>query len=193
MRYLQSVLVLLSMPLISAAQDDYYIPPPLRVYIPFEAAWEGMIGELEKRKLELIEEDRGQGRIFTEFREYISGPLTERHLAKVGRPTELTSGDWLRVKYQYDIRIELVESKETLVTVYTNIKALKREFLAAEEWVDIPSNGNLEEGLLTDFGQSLFGQNFRLEEPRKGFWKRDPKYVPNPDDRIPRVIGPERP
>jgi hypothetical protein len=45
---------------------------------------------------------------------------------------------------------------------------------------------------LSQFGQHLFGETFSLQEPKKGFWERDPTYAPDPDERIPRIVGPER-
>jgi hypothetical protein len=79
------------------------------------------------------------------------------------------------------------------VTVYANIEALKRDFLGQQSWIVIPTNGNLEEGLLNDFGILLFGESFRLDDPKRGFWERDPQYVPDMMKRIPPVAGPERP
>lgn len=170
-----------------------FIPPPLRVYIPFESAWKGMLETLKEKNHELAQESRSRGYVVTQFREYISGPLTESHLAKIGEKSKLLDGEWVRVKYQFEILVELVQARETLVTVHANIKALKRAFLGAETWVDVPTNGQLEEDLLTRFGRSLFGQSFNLRQPRKGFWEREPTYVPDLEERIPKVIGPERP
>lgn len=169
------------------------LPPPLRVFVPFEAAWTAMQSILEKRNVKIARDDRGQGFIISEYREYISGPLTADHLAKVGIPPKVTDGDWIRIRYQYEILVELVEARETLVTVNTNIQALKRDFLGTESWTDIPTSGKLEEDLLTEFGQELFGQSFQLKAPKKGFWEREPTYVPDMEERIPKIVGPERP
>lgn len=170
-----------------------YIPPPLRIYVPFEACWDGMHEVLEARQFELVREDRGKGLILTDYKDYISGPLTANHIAKIGQRPKLTDGNWLQVQYQFEALVELVSAKETVVTVNANIRALKRDFLGAEEWVDIPTNGELEAGLLTTFGKLLFGTSFELTEPKPGFWERDPTYVPEEMERIPRIAGPERP
>lgn len=173
--------------------NNRVIPPPLRAHIPFESAWAGMIDILKERNLGIARENRMQGYIVTKFREYSSGPLTETHISKIGEKPKLVDAEWVRVKYQFEILIELVQAKETLVTVYGNIQALKRGFLGSDSWVDVPTNGQLEEDLLTEFGKSMFGQSFSLRHPKKGFWKRDPTYVPDLQERIPKVIGPERP
>ncbi|MFQ5928477.1 MAG: hypothetical protein ACE5MK_02185 [Acidobacteriota bacterium] len=171
----------------------HFIPPPLRIYIPFEAAWNGMSETLGKNDLEIIRQDRAQGLILSSFREYISGPLTESHISKIGERPKLIDGDWIRVRYRYEVFVEFIKEKETLVTVHANIEALEHKFLGTENWVNIQTNGNLEEKLLTEFGQLLFGQNFTLQEPKKGFWERDPTYLPDFEERIPRIAGPERP
>ncbi len=168
-----------------------YLPPPLKVLVPFDAAWNGVLLTVAERDLENVTEDRGQGKVLTEFTEYSSGPLAESHIAKVGERPKLTDGEWVRVQYQFDITVQLIQERENLVIVYANIKALKRGFLGDEKWVDIPSNGRLEEGLLTDFGKNLFGQTFTLSQPKKGFWERDPGYVPEADVQ-PQIVGPER-
>ena len=168
------------------------VPPPLRIHIPFEAAWDGMVETLEKNEFESFRQDRGQGYILSSFREYSSGLLTESHISKIGEKPKLIDGDWVRVRYQYEVFVELIASRETVVTVYTNIEALKREYLGTETWVKIPTIGKLEETLLTQFGQHLFGETFSLQEPKKGFWERDPTYAPGQERGVPRIVGPER-
>ena len=169
------------------------IPLPLRLSIPFEAAWNGMLEILEKNDFEILQQDRAQGSIVSSFHEYSSGLLTESHISKIGEQPKLIDGDWLSVRYQYEISLELISEREALLTVYANIEALQREYLGTETWVKIQTIGNLEERLLTQFGQSLFGQNFSLQEPKIGFWERDPTYLPDPEERIPKTTGPERP
>ncbi len=194
-RHLLLVLFLLFAPALQdwAPARAQWVPPPLRIYIPFEAAWNGMVETLENNKFELLRQNRGQGFILSSFREYSSGLLTESHIRKIGEEPKLIDGDWVRVRYQYEVFVELIANRETVVTVYANIEALKREYLGTETWVKIPTIGKLEETLLTQLGQSLFGQNFSLQEPKKGFWERDPTYLPDPEERIPRTTGPERP
>lgn len=168
------------------------IPPPLRVHLPFEKAWEGMVEALQNRQQEFIKKAREDGEIQTEYYEYSSGPLTESHIAKIGVRPKLVNGDWIRVSYQYRVDLDLIEEGETLVTVNANVRALRREFLGKQEWVEIPSNGRLEADLLTDFGKLMFGQLFSLAQPKKGFWEQAPGYVKDADIQ-PRVVGPERP
>ncbi len=166
-------------------KTKHALPPPLPLHYPFEAAWDQMLEVIRQADLKLLRKNRGQGFILTEFREYISGPLTENHLAKIGNKPKLIDEDWVLVKYQYEIRIELVEPSRTLVTMDANIQALKRNFLGSETWDKVSSNGRLEEDLLTTFGQALLGPDFSLE---KG---REPTYRPN-SEKVPRGVGPER-
>ena len=168
-----------------------YLPPPLRVFIPFEASWDGMRETVREREIGILEEERAQGRIVTEFVEYSSGLLTERHIAKIGEKPKLLDGEWVRVEYQYDIDVQLVGEKETLVTVYTNIRALQRRYLGGDKWVNIASNGRLEQDLLTVFGQGMFGQTFSLDSPRKTLWDYRPDDLETGEIR-PGIIGPER-
>ena len=178
----------------SAAQlPQSHLPPPLRVYVPFEGAWNAMIEVLEESRFSEYEADRARGHIVTEYLEYISGPLTEEYLKKIGNPPGLGDAYWVRGEYQLEIIVELVEERETLVTVYANVRGLKRGFLGEETMVPIPTNGTREEELMRAFGKRIFGANFELDNPRRGFWERDPEYVPDMLERIPRIAGPERP
>jgi hypothetical protein len=167
------------------------LPPPLRVHVPLEASWETMGLTLELNELPVKVQSRDSGTVTTDFVEYSSGPLTSSHIAKVGDLPKLLDGDWVRVGYQYEISFVFIEEKETLVNVNANVRALKRQFLGGDEWVDISSNGRLEADLLTAFGQLMFGDSFSLEQPKKGYWDRTPGYIQDADIR-PRVAGPER-
>ncbi len=193
-KHLLLILFLLFAPAVQdwAPARAQLVPPPLRIYIPFAAAWDGMVETLEKNEFELLRQDRGQGFILSSFRESSSGLLTESDISKIAEKPKLIDGDWVSVRYQYEIRVELISDRETVVTVDSNIQALQREYLGKETWIEIQSIGKLEETLLTQFGQHLFGETFSLQEPKKGFWERDPAYAPDPYERIPRIVGPER-
>jgi hypothetical protein len=184
--------------LVSWAANNRAVPPPLRVSVPFESAWKTALqtfetlAERNRRKVPLMKQDRTRGQIQSEFVEYASGTLTASHIAKIGERPRLTDGDWVRVEYQYEVLLELIQERETLTTVSANIKALRRSFLGEEKWVNIVTNGALEEEYLMEFGTALFGDRFRLEKSNRGFWSRDPGYVPGSEER-PKVVGPERP
>ena len=186
------LLLLLLLPPRALLAQEKLIPPPLRMDIPFEAAWNGILLTLMDHEFEILRQDRGQGSILTSFREYSSGPLTESHINKIGETPKLVDGEWVRVQYRYEVLVELISERETVLTVYSNIEALKREFLGTENWVKIETTGKLETELLTQFGKSLFGEAFSLLAPQKGYWDKDPVYLPNPAERIPGVVGPER-
>ncbi len=168
------------------------LPPPLRLHVPFETVWKVTETELETEQEEpLLLKDRAQGRFMTPFREFSSGLLTESHIEKIGERPKLIDAVWKSVQYQYDVGLTLIDDKQTLLTVDVNIRALKREFLGAESWVNIPSNGRLETDLLNLIGRNLFGQSFSLAAPKKGFWEREPGYIQDAEIN-PQVIGPER-
>ena len=186
------LLLLLLLPPRALLAQEKLIPPPLRMDIPFEAAWNGILLTLMDHEFEILRQDRGQGSILTSFREYSSGPLTESHINKIGETPKLVDGEWVRVQYRYEVLVELISERETVLTVYSNIEALNREFLGTEDWVKIETTGKLETELLTQFGKSLFGEAFSLLAPQKGYWDKDPVYLPNPAERIPGVVGPER-
>ena len=192
-KHLGLLVTLLVLPTESALlAQEKVIPPPLRLDIPFEAAWRGILLTLMENDFEILSQDRGQGLILSSFREYSSGPLTESHISKIGETPKLVDGEWIRVQYQYEILVELIGERETVLIVYTNIEALKREFLGTEDWIKIETNGKLETELLTQFGKSLFGEAFNLPEPKKGYRDKDPVFLPTPVERIPKIIGPER-
>ena len=171
-----------------------YLPPPLRVFIPFPVAWKTLLDTIkDSTQIPVAEEDRVSGRIVTEFHDYIDGPLTDSHISKIGDRPALRDGNWIKARYRYEIEVLLIAEKETLVTVYVSIQALKREYLGEESWVDIRSIGRLESDLLTAYGKSLFGEQFALEQPKKGFWQRDPSREVDVKERMPTVAAPERP
>lgn len=168
-----------------------FVPGPLKVRVPFEAAWKAMNRVIERRSLEIQHEDRAQGLLVTGVREYSSGPLVEGHIDKIGARPKLIDGEWIRVRYRYRVEVELIDNQESLVTVIGDIEALKRDFLGGQEWIDIPSNGKLEVELLTEFGQYLFGQSFRLELPKKKFWEKEPPSGPLGEEPFLRLAEPK--
>lgn len=171
-----------------------YIPPPLRIEIPFEAAWNGMHDVLSERKAEIEREERGRGEIRTKYTEFISGPLTNDYLPKIGETPKLADAYWIKAEYRYEITVQLIEARQTLVYVNTNIRGLRRDFLGKETWVVIPTNGSKEEELLNQFGRRLFGETFSLDTPGPGLWRREPRDAPvGLSGRIPRTTSPERP
>lgn len=171
-----------------------HLPPPLRVFIPFENAWQAMEDTLKDEiKIPAADLDRARGTIQTEYHDYISGPLTKDHIAKIGNRPDLIDGAWSRAEYRYDITLQLISARDTVVTVNTHIRAEKRSFLGETSWVDIKSNGRLESQLLTEFGRKVFGSDFALEQPRRGFWEHDPEYAAPPISNDPKVARPERP
>ena len=191
---LLAIAILLGLAGSTAAQvqaPKRHIPPPLRVHVPLEAAWKTLGETLEETQLPIYVKDRDSGKVRTEYVEYSSGPLTASRISKVGERPKLLDADWVRVEYQYDVDVVYIQEKETLVNVYANVRALKRSFLGGDEWVSIRSNGQLEEDLLTTFGQALFGDTFTLEQPKKGYWDRSPEYIQDADIQ-PRIAGPER-
>lgn len=143
--------------------------PPLRLGVPFPAAWKAMLNVLDNQDWKLVKKDRGRGEILTGYREYMSGPLTAQHLDKIGVRPRVADGAWVRIRYRYDLSVSLIRERETSVTVDSDIQALKRDFLGREEWVNIDSSGRVEKQLLTAFGQELYGADFSLDKRRKGF------------------------
>lgn len=188
---LSALIALAGSPL--AVQSGRGTPPPLKVHISQEQAWDTMQELLRQREYSIIQESRARGQILTDFRQYMTGPLTAAHLRKISQVRKLSDGSWVQAEYQYEVHLELLESRETLVSVFANIRGLKRDYFGNETWVDIPSNGGREEDLLTLFGRRLFGEDFRLDEPKKGFWEHAPQYVPDLERTIPRIASPERP
>ena len=142
--------------------------PPMRLGVPFPAAWKAMLEVLQREKWELVRKDRARGEILTGYRDYMSGPLTAGHLDKIGVRPRLPDGEWVRVRYRYDLSVSLIRERRTTVTVDSDIQALKRDFLGREEWVEIDSVGRVEKQLLTAFGQELYGAEFSLDKRRKG-------------------------
>ena len=99
-KYLLLILFLLFAPAVRdwAPARAQLVPPPLRLYIPFEAAWDGMVETLGKNEFELLRQNRVQGFILSSFREYSSGLLTESQISKIGEKPKLIDGDWVSVR-----------------------------------------------------------------------------------------------
>lgn len=167
---------------------------PLRIHAPLPSAWMTMHDTLKDARLAISDENREKGTILTDYHEYISGPLTEEYLAKIGQAPKLVDSSWVRAEYRFDIEIRFIEQKETMVTVNADVRGLKRDFLGNESWVAIPTNGSREEDLLTQFGKLLFGDTFTLDGSKRGLWERDKMFVP-PDvsGTIPKTSSPDRP
>ncbi|RPJ55141.1 MAG: outer membrane protein assembly factor BamC [Acidobacteria bacterium] len=169
------------------------VPDSLRLNVPFQPAWDAMLEVLKARDMEVEQADRAKGTVVTVYREYSSGPMTDSHISKIGVKPKLIDAEWVKVQYRFEVEIQVIEARVTVVTADAKIKALKRDFLGTQTWVEIPTNGELETDLLTGFGKQLFGERFELTKRKKGFWEREPRYVPDSEQTIPKVVGPERP
>jgi len=167
-----------------------YLPPPLRVHVPFEAAWGAVHQVLVDRGTGILEENRGQGSLVSNYAEFISGSLTNQYLAKIGEPPANVDGYWLKAEFRVEVQVDIVDVKETLVTADASIRALKRDFFGKETWVEIPSNGTREEDFLNEFGRVLFGESFSIKSPKKGLWEREPSRVPELERKLPRTVTP---
>ncbi len=164
--------------------------PPQQMEIPFETAWSTMQELLQTNDIKISSENRGQGYIKTRYKEFASGLLTQSHLEKIGLDTETSDGSYEKVEYQYEIEIRLVSEKITFITVDANIRALHRNFLGEEKWVNIKSNGHREEFLLNSFGKILWGDDWEMEYTKE---RRPKKRFLLPSDLHERVASPERP
>ncbi|MBI3939845.1 MAG: hypothetical protein HY315_03340 [Acidobacteria bacterium] len=131
------------------------------------------------------------GVLLTDLYDYASGTLAKNHLGKIAVRPDLSDGTWEKVRYKLQVTVEPLEKRETRVAVDAVIEALKRSFTGKEEWVTLVSNGNLEETFLVRLGRRLFGPQFSLEGKKKGFWERDPRYVPGSEGRIPTLPTPD--
>ena len=186
------VLWTLSGAIVQTQSFKKFIPPPLHLGVPLQTVREHMSRTLEHKEIKVDRQDQNRGLVLTEYQEYSSGPLTASHIAKIGNKPKITDGEWVRVQYQYEILMELIKEKETVVTVNTHIKALKRDYFGSQEWVKIVTNGELEQELLSAFGQSLFGQSFTLEGRKRRFWEQAPSFSPDLEGKRPAVVGPGR-
>ena len=164
--------------------------PPQYMEIPFETAWATMHEILDSGEIPIISEDRGRGFIKTGYREFASGLLTQSHLQKIGTDTETSDGSYQKVEYQYEIEIQLVSERMTIITVDANIRALHRDFLGTEKWVRIKSSGQREEHLLNSFGKLLWGEDWEMEYTKN---RRPKRRFVLPNDLNERVASPERP
>jgi hypothetical protein len=193
MKRLRAYIIFTSLILLTAEPLSAAIPPPFKFTIPFESAWTGFHEILKDNQLQIIEENRGQGYIRTGYKEYMSGSLTESHIRKIGEEKRAGDGNWVKVEYQYEIVVQLITARETIVTVNANIRALKRDFFGSEEWIDFKSTGQREEFLLTEFGRLFFGENFELYKSKKGFWEGAPRNLTDILHGTQRTASPERP
>jgi hypothetical protein len=169
-------------------------PGMFRLEIPFETAWSAMLDLLREEGWNIEKEDHTAGEILTAYKEYISGSMTETQLAKVAEVRPLGDGDWIRADLRYDIQIQLVEPRVTLVTIQAGFRALSRSFLGEQKWHSLPSLGKKEAELLFRLGRRLFGDRFELEGSAWDWLQIEPPAVP-PEGRTnqPRTTSPQKP
>ena len=177
---------------VTPGQSGENLPPPLSIHAPFDAAWKAMLETLELHEFQVAQKEQSSGKIQTRMHEYISGTLAPSHVRKIAERVKLADGQWTKAQYRYEVQIQFHSETETVILVDTTIRGRKRSFLGEEEWIQLDSNGRLEEDLLTKFGKHLFGETFALDKPRQGYWKQKPGYVPEAIERPSVVVGPER-
>ncbi len=181
---------------LSASNSNNLAPDGLKVFVDFRPVLEASrqaIGERPPLGMALQLEDSGRsaGVLMTALHEYASGTLAKDHLAKIAVRRDLSDGTWEKVRYKLQVKVEPIGPKETRVTADAFVEGLKRSYTGKEEWISVPSNGNLEETFLLHLGRRLFGDQFSLEAKKKNFWQRDPRYVPDPDSNTNKVAKPE--
>lgn len=170
--------------------EEVDLPPAQRWRAGFPVVRTEVERAFQELGLVLDESVTAQGKIVSQFKEYISGITTAVHLDRIAVRPKLSGGSWVRVRYRTEIELEPIQKNETLARGSANIEALQRDFRGKEEWIQLPSRGVLEEEILTRIGQNLFGQRYQIDWPKKrGYWDRSPQAVPEagtPRDPLPK-------
>ncbi|MGI8783820.1 MAG: hypothetical protein ACR2L2_09275 [Acidobacteriota bacterium] len=184
---------------LSAAQlgQQVDVPPAQRLRAGFTVVWTEVERAYEDLGLPRDESITTQGKVISQFKEFISGPTTAAELDKIAVRPKTSGGSWVRVRFRMETEVELIEKLETLVRATAIIEGLRRDFRGKDEWMQLPSRGELEAAVLTRVGRNLFGDLYQIEWPRKGgFWNRAPQAVPDtglPRDPMPKPDRDQQP
>ncbi|HEY3128881.1 MAG TPA: hypothetical protein VGL91_05445 [Acidobacteriota bacterium] len=179
-----------------ASNSTNFGPDGLKVFVDFRPVLQASREVLVEKPplgmaLELEDSGKSTGVLETATHEYASGTLSKDHLEKIAVRHDLSDGTWEKVRYKLQVKVEPIGPKETRVIADALVEGLKRSFTGKEEWIPVPSNGNLEETFLLHLGRKLFGEQFSLQAKKKTLWQRDPRYVPDPDSNNNKVAKPE--
>ena len=109
-----------------------------------------MLETLDLQGYKVSVKEKSSGTIRTIMHESTSGTLTASHIKKIAERVGLLDGEWIKVQYRYDLQIEFLSERETVVVVDTNIRGLMRKFLGGEKWIPLTSRGRLEEELIME-------------------------------------------
>ena len=180
-------LVLISSP--SPAQTERAsLPDPVKFVNKFDIVWNVARAVLNDMGYGVELEDKAGGRISTKPYVFVTGSLTPSEIDKVAIKSNTATGSWVRARYSVEAILEIVNPRETLVTVRTKMEGLNRDLDGTEKWLPLESLGLFEKRILGKLSLKLMGNELDFEN-KKGFWNKSPQPV---DSRRPKPY-PTRP
>ena len=180
-------LLLISSP--SLAQTERAsLPDPVKFVNKFDIVWNVARAVLNDMGYGVELEDKAGGRISTKPYVFVTGSLTPSEIDKVAIKSNTATGSWVRARYSVETILEIVNPRETLVTVRTKMEGLNRDLDGTEKWLPLESLGLFEKRILGKLSLKLMGNELDFEN-KKGFWDKSPQPV---DSRRPKPY-PTRP
>ena len=180
-------LLLISSPLV-AQTERASLPDPVKFVNKFDIVWNVARAVLNDMGYSIELEDKAGGRISTKPYVFVTGSLTPSEIDKVAIKSNTATGSWVRARYSVKTIMEIVNPRETLVTVRTKMEGLNRDLDGSEKWLPLESLGLFEKRILGKLSLKLMGNELDFEN-KKGFWDKSPQPV---DPRRPKPY-PTRP
>ena len=180
-------LLLISSPVV-AQTDRPSLPNPIKFVNKFDIVWNVVRAVLNELGYSIELEDKAGGSISTKPYVFVTGSLTPSEIDKVAIKNNTATGSWVRARYSVQAILEIVNPRETLVTVRTKMEGLNRDLDGTEKWLPLESLGIFEKRILGKLSLKLLGNELDYEN-KKGFWDKSPQPV---DPRRPKPY-PTRP
>jgi hypothetical protein len=132
------------------------LPNPYRFALPPEIVSDAIVEVLKELELTLDErESRPRTGLFrTDWYVFSKGIHTKNELLRVADLPSSELHNWTRARYRLEIRVNLIESNATTVTVVAEIEGLAHD-LVSSAWIRCRSRGVIENNLLRALRERL--------------------------------------
>jgi hypothetical protein len=116
--------------------------------------------------LDEVQTKTPEGRIVTKYEIFSKGITVRSDLEHVSNPPASETRNWTKARYYLEIIALPLDEKKSQLQVIAHIQGMVNDF-SGSKWIDVPSNGALEDGVLRGLGSKILGIDLSLKGNNK--------------------------
>ncbi len=102
------------------------------------------------------------GRIVTKYEVFSKGVTARNDLEHVATPPASETRNWTRARYYLEIIALPLDEKRSQLQVIVHLQGMVSDFTGSK-WIDVPSNGTLEDDVLRGLSSKILGIDLSLK------------------------------